>query len=58
MSKIFAQIGVENIKVDWNNVQRFMMNDPTLVHLARVIQNGWPETGKELSNDVKPYFQH
>ena len=34
------------------------MNDPTLVRLAKVIQNGWPETGKELESDVKPYFQH
>ena len=34
------------------------MNDPALVRLAKVIQNGWPETGKELESDVKPYFQH
>ena len=34
------------------------MNDPTLVRLAKVIQLRWPETGKELENDVKPYFQH
>ena len=34
------------------------MNDPTLVRLAKVIQNGWPETGKELESDIKPYFQH
>ena len=34
------------------------MNYPTLVRLAKVIQNGWPETGKELQSDIKPYFQH
>ena len=34
------------------------MIDPTLVHLAKVIQHGWPEKGKELESDVKPYFQH
>ena len=34
------------------------MNDPTLVRLAKVIQLRWPETGKELESDVKPYFHH
>ena len=34
------------------------MNDPTLVRLTKVIQLGWPETGKGLENDVKLYFQH
>ena len=34
------------------------MNDPTLVRLAKVIQLGWPETGKVLESDVKAYFQH
>ena len=34
------------------------MNDPTLVRLAKIIQLGWPESGKELECDVKPYFQH
>ena len=32
------------------------MNDPTLVRLTRVIQQGWPESGKDLPNDVKVYF--
>ena len=34
------------------------MNDPTLVRLAKVIQLRWPESGKELESDVKPYFKH
>ena len=33
------------------------MNDPTLVRLAKVIQLRWPESGKELENDIKPYFK-
>lgn len=34
------------------------MNDPTMVRLARVIQQGWPDTGKELFDDVKDYFPY
>ena len=53
-----ADLGVEQVRVDWQNIRRFTMNNPTLVRLAKVIQLGWPETGKELENDIKPYFQH
>ena len=34
------------------------MNDPTLVHLARVIQFRWPENSTELPSDIKPFYQH
>ena len=53
-----ANLGVEPVRIDRQNIRRFTMNDPTLVRLAKVIQNGWPETGKEQESDVKPYFQH
>ena len=53
-----ADLGVENVNIDWQNIRKFMMIDPTLVRLAKVIQGGWPETSKELPIDVKPYFQH
>ena len=52
-----ADLGVEPVKIDWQNIRKFTMVDPTLVYLAKTIQNGWPETGKKLENDVKPYFQ-
>ena len=29
-----ADLGVENVRIDWANIRRFSMNDPTLVHLA------------------------
>ena len=32
-----ADLGVENIRIDWANIRHFSMNDPTLVHLARII---------------------
>ena len=32
-----ADLGVEPVNIDWDNIRRFMMNDPTLVRLARVI---------------------
>ena len=51
-----TDLGVELVSIDWDNIRRFMMNDPTLVRLARVIQHRWPEYAKELEDDVKVYF--
>ena len=53
-----ADLSVEPVQIDWQNIRRFTMNDPTLVRLAKVIQLGWPVSGKDLENDVKPYFKH
>ena len=55
-----ADLSVEPVQIDWQNIRRFRstMNDPTLVRLARVIQLRWPESGKDLENDAKPYFKH
>ena len=33
-----ADLGVEAVQIDWQNIRRFTMNDPTLVRLAKVIQ--------------------
>ena len=46
------------MKVDWNSVWRFSKNDPTLVRLTRIIQQGWPESAKELPDDIKVYFPY
>ena len=53
-----ADLGVEPVNIDWDNITRFMMNDPTLVRLARVIQHRWPEYAKELKDDGKVYFPY
>ena len=53
-----VDIGIEPVKIDWANIRSFMMLDPTLVRLAKVIQMGWPDSGKDLPIDVKLYFQH
>ena len=53
-----TDLGVEPVRIDWDNIQRFMMNDPALVRLARVIQHGWPEHAKELEDDIKVYFPY
>ena len=53
-----ADLGVENVRIDWANMRLFSMNDPTLVRLARVIKFVWPENSTELPNDVKPFYQH
>ena len=34
------------------------MNDSTMVRLARVIQQGWPESSRDLPNGVKVYFPY
>ena len=46
------------MNIDWANIRRFTMLDPTLVWLAKVIQMGWPDSGRDLPNDIKPYFRH
>ena len=53
-----ADLGVEPMNIDWDNIRRFIMNDPTLVRLATVIQHRWPEYAKELEDDVKVYFPY
>ena len=51
-----ADLGMENVRIDWANIRRFFINDPTLVHLARVIQFGWPQNNTELPSDIKPFY--
>ena len=34
------------------------MNDPTMIRLAKVIQQGWLDSSKELPDDVKVYFPY
>ena len=51
-----AGLGGKSVRIDWANIRQFSMNDPTLVHLARVIQFGWPESSTELPSDVKPFY--
>ena len=54
-----ADITVANTNsIDWNQIRKANMIDPTMVRPAHVIQRGWPETVKELFDDVKVYFQY
>ena len=53
-----ADFHVEPMNIYWDNIRRFTMNDPTLVRLARVIQQRWPKYTKELEDDIKVYFPH
>ena len=53
-----ADLCVEPVNIDWDNIRRFMMKNPTLVRLARVIQHRWPEYAKELEDYIKVYFPH
>ena len=53
-----ADFGVEPVQIDWNNIRKFTMVDPSLVRLAKVIQTGWPEGPKEFPDDIKVYFPY
>ena len=44
--------------IDWNQIKKANMNDPTMVRLAQIIQKGWPETSRELYDDIKIYFSY
>ena len=44
--------------IDWNQVRKSYLNDPTMVKLARIIQWGWPESSKDLPSDIKVYFAY
>ena len=49
---------VTRANINWNQIKVACLDDPTMIELACTIQRGWPETGKELSEDVKPYFPY
>ena len=50
-------MAVDN-SIGWNQIRKANMIDPTMIRLACVIQRGWPQIAKELSDDVKVYFQY
>ena len=59
LSLQIADVTVTNSdSIDWNQIKRGYLNDPTMVKLAQVIQKGWPQTSRELCDDIKPYFPH
>ena len=54
-----ADLGMNSdVKVDWTAIRKATVVDIMLVHLAKVIQRGWPESARELPDDVKPYFPY
>ena len=53
-----ANIRLDQMPIDWNQVKKSYLDDPTMVKLARIKQWGWPESSKELPSDVKVYFPY
>ena len=55
-----TDLGLDHdVNINFSEIRMMMMmNDPTLVRLAHAIQQGWPQTNKELPNDVKVYFPY
>ena len=53
-----ADVTLNNDNINWNQIKQMNMNDPTMVRLVRVIQQGWPDSSKELFDDIKVYFPY
>ena len=53
-----ADVRLDQMPIDWNQVRKSYLNDPTMVKLARIIQWGWPESSKDLPSDIKVYFAY
>ena len=49
---------ITRANINWNQIKVACLDDPTMIELAHTIQRGWPETGKELSENIKPYFPY
>ena len=49
---------VTRANINWNQIKVTCLDDPTMIELACTIQRGWPATGNDLSEDVKPYFPY
>ena len=58
MNLQIADVRLDQMPIDWNQVRKAYLNDPTMVKLARIIQWGWPESSKDLPNDIKVYFAY
>ena len=53
-----TDITANDTSLDRNQIKIAYLKDPTIIKLAHIIHGGWPETDKELSEDVKLYFQY
>ena len=53
-----ADVTLNAANIDWNQIRWMNMNDPTIVRLVRIIQQGWPDSSKELTDDIKVYFPY
>ena len=48
-----ADVTMDPNSIDWKQIKEGYLNNPTMVRLAQVIKKGWPETSRELCDDVK-----
>ena len=51
-----ADVRLDQMPIDWNQMKKSYLNDLAMVKLARVMQWGWPESSRELPEEVKVYF--
>ena len=53
-----ADVRLDQMPIDWNQVKKSYLNDPTMVKLARIIQWGWLESSRVLPDEIKVYFPY
>ena len=44
--------------INLSDVKQALMEDPVSILLGDLILNGWPDSCKELENELKPYWIH
>ena len=53
-----VKLDTRPIAINWNQIKKMYLNDPTMVRLARVIHWSWSEYSRELPDDIKVNFAY
>ena len=53
-----ANVRLDQTPIDWDRMKKSYLDDATMVKLARTIQWGWPESSRNLPEEIKVYFPY
>ena len=53
-----ADVRLDQTPIDWDRMKKSYLDDATMVKLARTIQWGWPESNRNLPEEIKVYFPY
>ena len=53
-----ADVRLDQTPIDWDQMKKSYLNDAIMVKLARTIQWGWPESSRDLPEEIKVYFPY